>query len=117
MFPQRLRALRKERKLTAKALGDKFSLAESTISGYENGVRNPDLDQLEKFADYFGVTVDYLLGRTNDREGTNAKTGGRAYYDGGADWTDEERKLANAAVEDWRRRKKELEEKLRQSTE
>ena len=67
MFPQRLKALRKEKKLTAKELGEKFSLAESTISGYETGARKPDMDTINKFADFFGVSVDYLLGRTNVR--------------------------------------------------
>ena len=66
MFPSRLRALRKQRKLTAKEFGEKFNLAESTISGYETGARNPDIETLEKFADFFGVSVDYLLGRTDD---------------------------------------------------
>jgi len=67
VFPQRLKALRKEKKLTAKELGEKFSLAESTISGYETGARKPDMDTINKFADFFGVSVDYLLGRTNVR--------------------------------------------------
>jgi len=66
MFGKRLRALRKEHKLTMKEFGEKFSLAESTISGYENGNRKPDMDILSKFADYFNVSTDYLLGRTDE---------------------------------------------------
>jgi transcriptional regulator with XRE-family HTH domain len=66
MFPARLRALRKGLNLTAKELGAKFNLAESTISGYETGARKPDTETLEKFADFFGVSTDYLLGRTDD---------------------------------------------------
>lgn len=60
----RLRKLRKERKLTMKDFGAKFNLAESTISGYENGSRNPDLETIDKFASFFDVSVDYLMGRT-----------------------------------------------------
>ena len=41
----------------------KLNLAESTISGYENGNRKPDYDTLNKFADFFDVSTDYLLGR------------------------------------------------------
>jgi len=67
LFPKRLRELRKERKLTAREFGEKFSLAESTISGYETGARKPDLETVDKFADYFDVSVDYLMGRSNIR--------------------------------------------------
>ncbi|MGG3800639.1 helix-turn-helix domain-containing protein [Metabacillus fastidiosus] len=64
MFGERLRELRKERKLTMKELGQKFSLAESTISGYENEKRKPDLEMINSFADFFEVSSDYLLGRS-----------------------------------------------------
>ncbi|MEI2466629.1 helix-turn-helix domain-containing protein [Niallia taxi] len=66
MFGKRLRTLRKESKLTMKEFGEKFSLAESTISGYENGNRKPDMDILSRFADFFNVSTDYLLGRTDE---------------------------------------------------
>ncbi|GGB41375.1 hypothetical protein GCM10011409_18610 [Lentibacillus populi] len=69
MFGERLRELRKEKKLTMKELGKIFSLAESTISGYESGTRKPDIDQVKKFADYFDVQTDYLLGRSNNKKG------------------------------------------------
>lgn len=59
----RLRQLRKERNITLKAFGKLFGLAESTISLYESEKRQPDMDTMQKFADFFGVTVDYLLGR------------------------------------------------------
>lgn len=74
MFGKRLRTLRKERKLTMKEFGEKFSLAESTISGYENGNRKPDMDILSKFADYFSVSTDYLLGRTDNLDGEVSNT-------------------------------------------
>lgn len=74
MFPARLRGLRKLHKLTAKEFGEKFSLAESTISGYETGARKPDMETIEKFADFFGVSVDYLLGRTDDPTPPNEKS-------------------------------------------
>jgi transcriptional regulator with XRE-family HTH domain len=70
VFGNRLRKLRKERKLTAKEFGAKFGLAESTISGYENGNRTPDLELIDSFATFFNVSVDYLLGRTNDPQRT-----------------------------------------------
>ncbi|WP_199624510.1 helix-turn-helix domain-containing protein [Paenibacillus alkalitolerans] len=64
MYGTRIRELRKARGMTMKQLGQRLSLAESTISGYENEIRKPDMDTLLQFADLFEVTVDYLLGRT-----------------------------------------------------
>lgn len=64
MVGKRLRELRKKKNMTMKELGQKLSLAESTISGYENETRKPDLEILNKIADFFEVSVDYLMGRT-----------------------------------------------------
>lgn len=64
----RLRELRKQNGLTMKQLGDKAGLAESTISLYENGKRQPDQGTMLFFANFFGVSVDYLLGRDSDEE-------------------------------------------------
>ncbi len=44
-----------------------FNVTKQTVSNWENGNRNPDSATLSKLADYFGVTVDYLLGRTDER--------------------------------------------------
>ncbi|MCI1965859.1 MAG: helix-turn-helix domain-containing protein [Oscillospiraceae bacterium] len=64
----RLRELRREKGLTMKQLGNFFGLAESTISQYETGKRQPDNEALVKFANYFDVTIDYLLGNDANRE-------------------------------------------------
>ena len=64
---QRLKLLRKEKKITAKQLSKELQVAESTISMYENGKRQPDFNMLLKIADYFGVSIDYLLGK-EDKE-------------------------------------------------
>ena len=58
----RIRELRKNRNLTMKELGNIVGLAESTISQYETGKRQPDNEVLLKMGEFFGVTVDYLLG-------------------------------------------------------
>lgn len=60
-----LRELRKNRKITMKELGSALNLAESTISLYENGQRQPDFETITKIANYFNVTIDYLMGREN----------------------------------------------------
>ena len=67
-----LTALRKERGLGQKELAAYLNLSTGTISNYENGVHSPDLDTLCQLADYFAVTTDYLLNRTNMRNSLNA---------------------------------------------
>jgi len=58
----RIRSLRKAAGLTMKQLGVIIGVAESTVSQYETGKREPDLETLLKLGEYFGVTVDYILG-------------------------------------------------------
>lgn len=64
-FARRLKALRKERAITQQQLADGVGISKGGLSYYENAGRTPDISILERFADYFGVTTDYLLGRTN----------------------------------------------------
>ncbi|PWU66746.1 helix-turn-helix domain-containing protein [Gracilibacillus dipsosauri] len=66
MDGDRLKRLRKERKLTQTELGNIINVTKVSISGYENGDRTPDTDNLRRLADFFGVTTDYLLGRSDD---------------------------------------------------
>ncbi|KZE67655.1 DNA-binding protein [Fictibacillus phosphorivorans] len=67
MFGERLRELRKSKtKLTMKEFGRIFNLAESTISGYETGSRKPDMETIQRFADYFEVSIDYMIGRSDE---------------------------------------------------
>ena len=60
----RIKEIRKAKKITAKQLADFVNVAESTMSLYENGKREPDYETLLKIADILGVTIDYLLGKT-----------------------------------------------------
>ena len=62
-FSGRLQQLRKNRGLTQTEFGSLFRLSKQTISGYEKGDSSPPIETLEKFADYFSVSTDYLLGR------------------------------------------------------
>lgn len=66
VFRDRLRTLRERRELTQSELGRVLRVSKQTISNYENGVSAPDQETLGRLADYFGVTTDYLLGRTDD---------------------------------------------------
>lgn len=64
---QRIRQLRQERHLTQTQFGQVLNLAESTISLYESNHRSPDYHILLQIADYFNVSVDFLLGLTDLR--------------------------------------------------
>lgn len=68
MFDKRLKLLRNEKDLKQSELADILGVSNSTIGMYEQGRRYPDLDTLQKIADYFDVSVDYLLGRTDIRK-------------------------------------------------
>lgn len=65
MFPDRLKELRLQKKLTQKELAFSLSVQNTAISKYELGEREPDFKTLERIADFFDVSIDYLLGRTD----------------------------------------------------
>lgn len=67
-FANRLKRLRKELKLTQEQLSHELNIARSTISGYETERKEPDYDTLIYIANYFDVSIDYILGRTNVRK-------------------------------------------------
>lgn len=64
---QNIKRLRKERGICQKELAAFLNLSVGTISNYEKGVHSPDLVTTGKIADFFGVTTDFLLGRTEHR--------------------------------------------------
>jgi transcriptional regulator with XRE-family HTH domain len=59
----RVKNLRCIRGLNQSELGNIIGVSKASISGYEHATRNPSYKNLEKIADFFGVTSDYLLGR------------------------------------------------------
>ena len=61
----RLKFLRIEKGLTQQKLAMDFNIEQSTISAYENRVRTPDIDTIEMICNYFDVSIDYLVGRTD----------------------------------------------------
>lgn len=66
-FGEILTSLREERGIYQKELAAILKVSVGTISNYENNVHFPDQEALIQLADYFGVTTDYLLGRTSYR--------------------------------------------------
>jgi len=61
----RLKQLRKEQKISQLQLAFDLNMNQNTISRYENLERQADYETLIRFADYFDVSIDYLLGRTD----------------------------------------------------
>ena len=57
----RLKELRKEKKLTQKELADKINVSKITVLRWENGERQIKPDKAEKLADFFGVSIAHLL--------------------------------------------------------
>ncbi len=61
MFRIRLKELREKTGLSQYTFAEKFGVAQSTVGGWESGAREPNFDTTRKLADFFGVTIDYLL--------------------------------------------------------
>lgn len=60
-----IRSLRIDRGYTQQQIADYLHIKQNTYSQYEIGVLNYPIEVLDKLADFYGVSVDYLLGRTN----------------------------------------------------
>jgi len=62
----RLKELRKRKKISQLKLAMDLGMNQNSISRYENLERQADYETLIKIADYFNVSIDYLLGRTDE---------------------------------------------------
>ncbi|TCP61237.1 helix-turn-helix domain-containing protein [Baia soyae] len=62
---ERIVELRKKNKLSQEQLAKKFGVGRSTVAMWETGDRTPDADTIQKLADFFDTSTDYLLGRTD----------------------------------------------------
>ena len=63
----RLRELRLERNMSQQRMAMELSMTQNTISRYENGEREPGIKELIRIADYFNVSLDYLLERSEQK--------------------------------------------------
>lgn len=68
MFGKKLKKLREQNNLTQEQLAKKFNLLKSSISMYENEVRLPNVELIKEFANYFNVSIDYLLDNENPKD-------------------------------------------------
>lgn len=69
-FAKRLRALRNARNLTQQEVANRLGIHRSTYAKYETGDNEPDHETLQRLADFFDVSVDYLLGHSEGKDST-----------------------------------------------
>ena len=73
-FSENLSKLRKERGLNQRKAAAELKISQALLSHYENGIREPGLDFVIRVCEYYGVSADFMLGRTSVRE--TAPSGG-----------------------------------------
>jgi len=72
-FGTHLKDLRRERDLTQENIAGYLGMSRSTIQGYEGENKEPSYAMLCRIAEYFGVSTNYLLGRSDERRKPPAK--------------------------------------------
>lgn len=79
-FPETLSVLRKERNISQRSAAADLHISQALLSHYENGAREPGLDFVCRACDYYGVTADYLLCRSENPDSTaSAAAAARAF--------------------------------------
>ena len=68
-FSRIITLLRKEKGVTQKQAAEDLGVSQALLSHYEKGIRECGLEFVVRVADYYGVSCDYLLGRSADRSG------------------------------------------------
>lgn len=67
IIAKRVKDLRKQNNVTQKTLAEYLGIAEVSYQRFEYGTSSLKLENLVKLADYFGVSLDYLVGRTDEK--------------------------------------------------
>lgn len=65
-YGERIAALREKHSLTQEGLSNKLGITRASLSHYENNRREPDYETIVSIANLFNVSIDYLIGRTDD---------------------------------------------------
>lgn len=98
----RITKLRKDSRLTQQELADKLGITRAALSHYEKDRREPDSDTLVKISDFFDVTTDYILGKTDGN--AKSKTVNSAYHEY-EKLTEEEKDYLDMQLEIYRKMK------------
>ncbi len=73
MFPERLKELRTEKNLTQAEAAKNLNVTQGTIALWESGKRTPDIKKVHKIANYFDVSISWLIGEGKNRKLINSK--------------------------------------------
>ena len=68
MIQERLHLLRNEAHKTQQDIADALNISRVAYSYYESGIRTPSLDTLSRLADYYGVSLDYIYGHSDQKD-------------------------------------------------
>ena len=79
-FPEILSALRREKNISQRSAAAELGISQALLSHYENGAREPGLGFVCRACDYYGVSADYLLGRSDRPDAAQSAVGTAALY-------------------------------------
>ena len=105
----RIKELRTEKGITQADLAKILKISDRAVGYYENGDREPDYTTLLKIAEYFDVSIDYLLGRVDVRKDTTSAPADKefvAFYEGYKDLDDADKEILKATLDAFIRAKK-----------
>lgn len=105
----RIKELRNEKGITQADLAKILKISDRAVGYYENGDREPDYTTLLKIAEYFDVSIDYLLGRVEVRKDTTSAPADKefvAFYEGYKDLDDADKEILKATLDAFVRAKK-----------
>lgn len=98
----RIKKLREAQGLSQLELADRIGINNSVLSRIESGKRPVEDSEINQFADFFDVSGDYILGRTNDPKPFKPNL---SFFGGPEGWTEDELEEAEAAVKRYREMK------------
>lgn len=90
---ERFLQLLKEKGITAYRVGKDTNISQTTLSSWKKGISQPKLDKLQIIADYFNVSIEWLMGTSNIKEKTIISKENIVYVEKKEDFTDEERTI------------------------
>ncbi|MBP3951160.1 helix-turn-helix transcriptional regulator [Bacillus sp. YZJH907-2] len=105
MLGEKISELRKARGLSQYQLADKLGFSRGKLSNYEQGSRQPDYETLKTLAEFFDVSTDYLLGRSEDKKPIHI-----AFSHGDDPLTEEEEAFLERQLEEFRNLRKKFEQ-------
>lgn len=99
---EKLKMLREKRGWTQAQAAEKLGISSQVVSNYERDYRFPDKEILFTISQVYNCSLDWLFGVSEDPERNDEKQGGRAYYGGGDNLTEEDKAIANKKINEIR---------------